>query len=186
MIIIKTSDSGEVGRFIAGRLDGPESMLIHVAREPVVSTGQLNTLDLVECERRGLYVGKWEYLGGTIVVMPGDLSMCIVTWGESDLAQQIVDTVAEWLAGRGIEVTRDGNDVMAYGKKVVSWARATNRNGWCQSVVHFSVGPMDLDLVRAICTKPMVKVPGSLGKYGISANDILAELAACGLLKGDL
>lgn len=157
-------------------LVGREGAIVCINEEPCVWTGEFNTLNLEECKNRGLYVGKGKYLGGSIVNMPGDLSICITTWGDSDLAPYIVDRATEWLAERGINITRDGNDVLADGKKVISWARATTLHGWCQSVVHFSVGAMDLDLVREICTKPMVKVPGALSYYGITADMIWDEI----------
>lgn len=172
MKIIRTDSAERVGEYIRDCFQPPESALIYSGNEAVVSTGQLATLDLKECARRGLYVGKWEYLAGTIVVMPGDLSICITTWGDCELAPQIVDLAAAWLSARGINITRDENDVLADGKKVVSWARARTLQGWCQSVVHFSIGAMDLELVQAICTKPMTKIPGSLGEYGITAEEM--------------
>ena len=157
-------------------LRGREGAVVCINDEPCVWTGALHTLDLAACRRRKLHVGKAIYLGGSIVNMPGDLSICITTWGNSDLAPRIVDRAAEWLAGRGVSIARDENDVLADGAKVISWARATTRKGWCQSVVHFSVGAMDLELVREICTKPLVKTPGALSLYGLTAEMIWNEI----------
>lgn len=150
--------------------------IIHITDKPCAWTGQLNTLNRTECERRDIDIGQGEYLGGSIVNMPGDLTICIITWGNSNLPQQIVDTTAKWLSERKISIVRDENDILADGKKVISWARATTLQGWCQSAVHFSIGPMDLALVKAICTKPMKKIPGSLSEYGITAEMILNEI----------
>lgn len=153
-----------------------ELLIVHIAERPLVLTGALDTLDLSACARLGLALGRADYLGGSIVCMPGDLSLCRVSWGSDEWAPELVDAAAAWLEGRGIAVTRDENDVLADGQKVISWARATGYEGWCQSVVHFSIGPMDLDLVRAVCTKPMTKVPGSLGEYGVTAEDLIGAL----------
>lgn len=161
-----------------------ERCIVHISTEPCVLTGQLLTLNRNECNRRGLEIGQAVYLGGSIVNMLGDLSICIITWGNSDIAQNIVDCAAKWLVERGISVLRDGNDVLADGKKVISWAMATTLSGWCQSVVHFSIGPMDMGLVQAICTKPMEKVPGSLGDHKITAEEIYSAVVEP-LIKGD-
>ncbi len=150
-------------------LAGREGAIVCINDEPCVWTGELDTLDLAACKRHKLYVGRGKYIGGSIVNMPGDLSICITTWGNSDLAPQIVDRAVEWLEAKGVAITDDENDVLADGKKVISWARATTLQGWCQSVVHFSIGTMDLDLVREICTKPMLKEPGALSLYGVTA-----------------
>ena len=56
--------------------------------------------------------------------------------------------------------------------RLISVARA--ELGCTESVIHCSIGPMDLDLVREICTKPMAKVPGSLGDYGVTAAELWA------------
>ncbi len=157
-------------------LAGREGAIVCINEEPCVWTGELNTLDLAACKRHKLYVGQGKYLGGSIVNMPGDLSLCITTWGHSELAPRIVERAAAWLEKRGAAITRDENDVLADGKKVISWARATTIKGWCQSVVHFSVGSMDLELVREICTKPMVKEPGALSRYGVTAEMLWKEI----------
>ena len=67
------------------------------------------------------------------------------------------------------------SDLLADGKKVASWARATLITGWVQTVAHFSVN-VDVDLIRQICTKPMVKVPGALSDYGITAEMIWDDI----------
>ena len=156
---------------------GREGCVYHVSPSVSVWTGQLATLDLAACERLGLEVGQGQYLGGSIVNMPGDLGICITTWGNSELAPQIVERMTERLRELG-EVSMDENDILLDGKKVLSWARATTLQGWCQSVIHCSVGPMNLDLVREICTKPMKKVPGSLGDYGVTAKELWSIAAS--------
>lgn len=135
--------------------------------------GELLTYDPEEIEKRGLFLGKGQHLGGTIVNMPGDVSVCITTWGDSDLAPEIAAKLTNWLTEKGLNITTDGNDTLVEGKKVISWARATTVKGWCQGVVHASVGAIDLELVKAICTKPMEKVPGALSEYGITADDLV-------------
>lgn len=171
MKIYRTSSVPEAVRLATEWTE--ERIILGVAKEPSVLTGQLATMNRRECEKLNLDIGQGEYLGGSIVNMTGDLCICIITWGSSELAPQIVERSVEWLKERGIAITQDGNDVLSDGKKVISWARATTRDGWCQSVVHFSIGRMDLELVRSICTKPMDKIPGALMAYGISTADVL-------------
>ncbi|MBE6993399.1 MAG: hypothetical protein E7423_01965 [Ruminococcaceae bacterium] len=176
MEIYRTSDPAAAVRRYRECMAGHEGLIICKAEGHFVETGGLATLDRDACARLNIPVAEAEYLGGSIVVMPGDLDLCRVTWGTVDWAPEMMDRVEAWLRARGIAVTRDRNDLLADGKKVASWARATSYDGWCMSVMHFSVGPMDLELVRSICTKEMMKTPGSLGEYGITAEDILALL----------
>ena len=176
MEIYKANNLTEAVELSKECLSGHEGVIIYVSEGPSVLTGAFNTLDRDACKRFGLQIGEAPYHGGTIVNMPGDLSLCITTWGNSEIAREIVDATVEWLEGLGVKVSRNNNDVLADEKKVISWARTMTISGWCQSVVHFSVGKMNLDLVKEICTKRMVKIPGSLSDYGITADDILAKL----------
>lgn len=176
MVIFKANSLTEAVKLSRECLSGQGGMIVYVSEGPSVLTGTFNTLDREACNRRGLQIGKAPYHGGSIVNMPGDLSLCITTWGDSEVAREIVDVTADWLSGLGVNVSRDNNDVLVDGKKVISWARTMALNGWCQSVVHFSIGRMDLEMVREICTKPMRKVPGQLCEYGITADDILTKL----------
>ena len=150
--------------------------IIHISKEPWVLTGKPVTLDLDACRKYRLQVGRAEYFGGTIVHAIGDLSIGINTWGRSDLAPQIFYDVKEWLQSRGLNISEDKNDLLVDDKKVVSWARVNLRSGWTQSGIHFSIGPVNLEMIKDICDKPMVKIPGSLGEYEITAEDILEEI----------
>ena len=162
MEIIKTKDPTVFEQYAEECLAGHEGIIICINENPCVWTGQLPTIDKSVCEEKDLVIGTGRYLGGTIVNMKGDVSICHTSWGITDFAPDIVDKFADYLTERGIEVTRDENDVLAEGKKVLSWARATIVEGWTQSVIHFSVGKVNLKLIKAICTKPMEKQPGSL------------------------
>lgn len=134
------------------------------------------------CQEHNIDVEHAEYVGGSIVNMPGDLSICISTRGISDLAPRIVNYIVQWLEDKGLNLTRDANDILINGKKVISWTRAMTVSGYSQNVIHFSVGPMDLDLVKAICTKPMEKIPGSLLDYNITSFQILRQIIMSGIL----
>lgn len=180
MKIYRTSSCKETEQLAGAYTE--ERLIVCVTEKPCVFTGRSHALNQKACDLRGLEVGRGEYLGGSIVCMPGDLSLCRISWGRNDWAERVVKLFLAWLKGKVTNIETDGNDVLAAGKKVISWARATTKAGWCQSVVHFSVGPMDLDLVKAICTKPMNKIPGSLGEYGIRAEDVLAVIEP--LVKG--
>ena len=186
MEIIYTTDALDFIRYAYECVEcGHEGCVMHICVSHCVWTGQLPTLDLAACNRHGMAVGRGEYLGGSIVNMVGDLSICITTWGNSDVAECIVSAMAERISSLG-NITYDENDVLLDGKKVLSWARATTMNGWCQSVVHCSIGEVDLELIQEVCTKPMVKVPGSLNSYGITDDDLRTIAVECvNAIKGE-
>ena len=170
-----TADPKDAYRLALEGLAGDARLIVVQNDEVCVWTGAIQSFDLEECERRGIAVAYGEYIGGSIVCMPGDLSVMRIHWGTDDWIVEFGRRVYDWLAGLGLDVVRSDNDLLADGKKIFSWARATTKEGWCQSVAHFSIGPMDLELVKAICTKEMVKMPGALSDYGITAEDALLE-----------
>lgn len=176
MEVYKAKTPTDFERYANECLSGHEGIVIYVSDAPSVWTGQLPTINRAACAQKGLVIGTGQYLGGTIVNMVGDVSICHTSWGVTDFAPDIVNRFAEYMANRGIEVSRNENDILANGKKVLSWARCTTYAGWTQSVIHFSVGKMDLELVNLICEKPMLKEPGSLLKLGITTIDILSFL----------
>ena len=179
MRIYKTTDPAEAVAFAAGCIgpEGHEGLDIFFNTGVFLQTGVTNTSDRDAARELGIPVWQAEHLGGSIVCFPGDLSLCLTTWGNRlpDFGEACMEAAEGLLREAGAAVARDSNDVLADGKKVASWARATTRDGWVQTVVHFSVNT-DLELIRHICTKPMKKIPGQLSDYGITANDILARI----------
>ena len=174
MEIINTTNPVEFEDYANECLNGHEGIVIHICEEPCVWTGLLqDTYNKEECEKRGLAVCIGQYYAGTIVNMKGDVSVCACTWGKTDIGENICEAIADMLRERGVEVTHDVNDILANEKKVASWASVPQSSGWVQTVVHLSVGKMDLKLVKAICTKPMIKTPGTLSNFGITTDDVL-------------
>lgn len=174
MEIFKVSDPKEAIAFAQRCLaEGKEGLDLFYNTDIFVQTGITHTADLDKARELGLPIWRAEHLGGTIICFPGDLSMCLVTWGNSmpDFGERSMEAVAELLEERGAVVTYDNNDVLADGKKVASWARATLVSGFVQTVLHFSVN-VDLELIKEICIKTMEKVPGALSDYGITADMI--------------
>ena len=179
MQIFKTSSPAEAMAFAAECIGEPghEGLDVFFNESPFLQTGITNTSDREAAKAMGIPVWEAAHLGGSIVCFPGDLSLCLTTWGDTapDFGEQCMEAVSAMLREAGAEVTRDNNDVLADGKKVASWARATLITGWVQTVAHFSVN-VDVELIRRICTKPMEKIPGALSEYGITAQGLWEKI----------
>lgn len=173
MEIFKTAIPAEFEKYANDCLKGREGCVIHIGNTPCVWTGALrNTFNKEECVKRGLYIGQGQYLGGTIVCFPGDVSICHSSFQKEGFAEKLCSAVKEWFKSLGYALAFDENDFLLGGKKVFSWGRATAVSGITQTVAHFSVN-LDISIVSAICTKPMIKTPGSLSVYGICSDDII-------------
>lgn len=183
MEVFKTSDPQAAMEFAQRCLHSQSAGFDVFFNESLfLQTGVTNTSDKEAARAMGIPV--WEALhdGGSIVCFPGDLSLCLVWKNGNDPAPRWMQKCAELLRGRGAAVTFDHNDVLADGKKVASWANAGLPEGFMQTVAHFSVN-VDVELIRRICTKPMVKVPGAMSDYGITAEMIWDEIEP--MLQGD-
>ena len=181
MKMFKTNSSQEFEQYANDCLKGHTGCVIHIADKPCVWTGVYkDTFDRTECEKRDLYIGQGQYLGGTIVCSKEDVSVCYTSLEKEGFAERIYNATLKWLKSKNINVTTDNNDILADGKKVFSWGRASVITGYTQTVVHYSVN-VDLDLIKTICKKPMEKIPGALSEYGITAKDcenIIMEVLA--------
>ena len=156
---------------------GQDSLIVNIADSIFVEAGKLPSTNIRECKLRNIPVGKAEYIGGSIVTFPGDLNLCLITFGKRfpHFGEDCMEVVTKLLQDAGASVIRDRNDVLADGKKVASWGRGTLISGWVQTVVHFSVN-VDVPLIQQICTKEMIKQPGALSEYGITAEELLERL----------
>ena len=176
MEIFRTSDPAEAMRFAQECLTGQKAGLDVFFNESVfLQTGVTNTSDKDAARALGIPVWEARHTGGSIVCFPGDLSLCMIWRQGCDPADRWMRICARLLEERGAAVTFDHNDVLADGRKVASWANAGLPDGWMQTVAHFSVN-VDLGLIRKLCTKPMIKTPGALSEYGITAEMLWGEI----------
>lgn len=157
-----------------------DGLVLLLSSELAVVYGYPQYIDVNACVRNGAFLYQAWHLGGAIVCFPGDLSIMELKNGGSNFGHESISAVRDMLKNRRISALIDGNDLMVNGRKCGSWARTSNR-GYTQTVVHFSINS-DVATIRELCTKPMVKIPGALSDYGITAEDIWTVLKEHALL----
>jgi lipoate-protein ligase A len=110
------------------------------------------------------------HTGGVVVVNPGDIS--IIHFGP--IGNEIMHDFANYLVNeykkRGLNAFFDGNDILIDGYKI-SGLSATPYGHIQYSTIHIGINT-NLDDIKAICTKPMIKIPRGLNVYGITAEEI--------------
>ena len=117
------------------------------------------------------------------MVFPGDLSVMEVRRGPSRFGEECLRAVCRYLGeDKGLPVCIDGNDLMLWDRDAKTALKVgSHGSNWVgeltESVAHFSIN-MDLNLVGRVCTKPMVKTPGALGKYGVTAQELWEAVSA--------
>lgn len=144
--------------------------------EKSVFCTDLNTINEEVCVEHGYTVLDTKHTGGVVVVSEGDMS--VIHFGEigNDWMHRFAMYLVEQYKAKGLNATFDGNDVLIDGYKI-SGLSATPYGNLQYSTIHIGINT-NLEHIKAICTKPMVKVPKGLGEYGITTQEIEAMFLA--------
>lgn len=111
--------------------------------------------------------------GGCIVAFPDNVEVAhFSTDCDNNFSGVITDKVEKHLIDKGLNVTKDNNDLLVDGCKVFSTGTVNYNQRVLATVIHTSIN-CDAELVDKICLKPMRKRPIGLSEYGITSNEIL-------------
>lgn len=160
-----------------------EGVIVNFTEKTWCVCGAERTFREEVCEEAGLLLFHAHHLGGSTVVFPGDLSIMEVRKGPSRFGEECLREVCWYLRDKkGLPVCIDGNDLMLWDRDGKTALKVgSHGSNWVgeltESVAHFSIN-MDVELVGRVCTKPMVKTPGALSKYGVTAQELWEEVAA--------
>lgn len=129
-----------------------------------------NTINEDACRELGYTVLDTQHTGGVVVVSEGDMS--VIHFGEigNDWMHRFAHYLMERYKEKGMDAAFDGNDVLVDGYKI-SGLSATPYGNIQYSTIHIGINT-NLDHIKAICRKPMVKVPKGLSEYGITSEEV--------------
>lgn len=120
------------------------------------------------------YKGKINSMG-TGVVTSGSIFLTVkkkMLDGGECLSDRLSKSLCEYLKRKGINSVRcDNNDVMADDCKVASGGEIM-LNGFHYMGYQISIN-QDIEAIREICLKPMLKKPKALSDYGITTEEIV-------------
>ena len=141
-----------------------------VVETPVVFVHKERQIDKETCESMGYDVYEAYYNGGTIVGDEGGIAIIHFNRLDNGWMMQFVDYFVDWLKAKGLDATYESNDVLVDGYKVCGVC--VTRYGCIDYTAGFISMNVNLDHIKAICKKPMVKVPKGLSEYGITTAEI--------------
>lgn len=135
-----------------------------------IFTAQGNDFNQKTCEDLGYQVLHTGHTGGVVVVNPGDVS--VIHFGS--IGNEIMHNFANYLVNeyrqRGLNAFFDGNDILIDGYKI-SGLSATPYGTLQYSTIHIGINT-NLEDIKAICTKPMIKIPKGLSEYNITTEEV--------------
>ena len=98
----------------------------------------------------------------------------ISCWDSGQQAKRFRQTfmckLKNYLTDKGLNCKIAENDLLVDGYKCGSYM-SRNIDGVIYTAIHISIN-MDVDLIKSICTKPMVKIPKGLSEFGITTDEI--------------
>ena len=111
-----------------------------------------------------------QHMGGCIINFTGDV--CVYNFQDdfNDFGQTFMCKLKNYLMGKGLNCKIAENDLLVDGYKCGSYM-SRNIDGVIYTAIHISIN-MDVDLIKSICTKPMVKIPKGLSEFGITTDEI--------------
>lgn len=117
---------------------------------------------------------KTYHSGGTIIGFEDGITLFDIN---RDLRRQTWrEDLVSFLRAKGLNAENTGNDVTVDGYKVAGYAESRLANtDYFQYGIHISMH-VDVDEIKRICRKPMVKIPKGLADYGLTRAEVLRAL----------
>ena len=169
MIILSTQE------YIDKAFSGQEFFCYVLIDEKLVLNCEGSDAKIDEAIKRGYRIQNVPMKGGGIVMSGGDIAFGFMTTKIGENYRKIVlGHIANKLKEKGLNAECNNNDVTVDGYKVVGYAQSdlSNQHPYLCVAIAVSMN-VNLDDIKAICTKDMKKIPGSLSDYGITREDMV-------------
>lgn len=139
-----------------------------------VNYGREEDCDLEYCKEHGIEAFQMKRDGGTIVCSKGNIGISAITpvkWGFQ--CASFTTAFVEYLKSFGLNVTTDLNDILIDGYKVASSVeiRVGKDLHAVYSTYQISIN-QDMEAIKHICKKEMIKVPKALKDYGFTTEQL--------------
>lgn len=124
------------------------------------------------CKELGYEVVESYNNGGTILANAGDIIFSHLEAPENGWLSRFADYFVDWLKAKGLNAEYTDNDILVDGYKVCG--TCITRYGRIDFSSAYIGINTNLDHIKAICKKPMQKVPKGLSEYGITSQEVEA------------
>lgn len=142
-----------------------------------ISHGWENDYNKEYCKQRAIPCHNLQRGGGTIVYSKGNVSVGFIYNNRKYkrfMLVEMINNLKDYFVSKGLNAEVNHNDILIDGYKVASCWGHNYGDGyqWTYELVQISIN-QDLDVIKNVCQKPMVKVPKGLGEYGITTDEIV-------------
>lgn len=152
-------------------MENKNSSVIVTSRNLYVLNGG-NDYNKQYCENNNIKVLNTHSMGGVIVNFEGDICIGNYQPTHNNFGEKFLQEFVCWLKEKKINCTISNNDVLVDGKFKVASYMSVFKNNCLYTAIHISVN-MDINKIKLICLKEMIKVPKGLVDYGIKEKDVI-------------
>lgn len=157
----------EATRYIQG---GLHRIAYVVVEAPVAIVHRESQVDMETCRALGYEVVESYNNAGTIVSNAGDILIGHFAPPENGWYDRFIAYFINWLKAKGLNAEYTSNDILVDGYKVCGMCVTRyGRIDYTGGIISLNV---NLEHIKAICKKPMVKVPRGLSDYGITTAEV--------------
>ncbi len=141
-----------------------------VVDSPVAIVHRKTQVDEAVCKELGYEIVESYNNAGTIVSNKGDILVGHFAQPENGWYDRFITHFLEWLKSKGLNAEFVSNDIVVDGHKVCGMCITRyGRIDYTGGIISMNV---NLDHIKAICKKPMKKVPKGLSEYGITTEEV--------------
>ena len=165
--VTQTDWLGEATKYIHG---GLHRIAYVIVDSPVAIVHRKTQVDEALCEEMGYEIVESYNNAGTIVSNKGDILVGHFAQPENGWYDRFITYFIDWLKGKGLNAEYVSNDIVVDGYKVCGMCITRyGRIDYTGGIISMNV---NLDHIKAICRKPMKKVPKGLSEYGITTEEV--------------
>jgi len=165
--VTQTDWLNEATKYIKG---GLHRIAYVVVDSPVAIVHRKSQVDEEVCENLGYEIVESYNNAGTIVSNSGDVLIGHFYEPDNGWRDRFVVYFLDWLKAKGLNAEYVDNDILVDGFKVCGLCITRyGRIDYTGGIISVNC---NLDHIKAICRKPMVKVPKGLSEYGITTEEV--------------
>lgn len=165
--VTQTEWLSEATSYITG---GLHRIAYVVVDSPVAIVHRKTQVDETLCDSLGYEIVESYNNAGTIISNEGDVLIGHFAEPENGWYNRFITYFIDWLRNKGLNAEFVSNDIVVDGYKVCGMCITRyGRIDYTGGIISVNV---NLDHIKAICRKPMKKVPKGLSEYGITTEEI--------------
>lgn len=148
-----------------------------------VFSGRNENFNKKYCIENNIGILSFPNEGGVLVINKGDVELGHFSKDvHNKFNENFATKLTQYLQEKNINASMEGNDILIDNMyKCVGYS--SRRFGEIlYSAFHISIN-VNLELIKNICTKPMIKIPKGLSYYGVTTEEVLKLLKTMELQK---